>query len=162
MTTRSWIRVAAIAVMPAFLAGATLLAQDEKKAAPKAKAKATTKAGTKRLPNNWAKLDLTNEQKDKYWAASAEDEKKIDALKAERKALQDKVKEIGAKLKPLEDGDRFLSILTDAQKKKLDQIKAESARKSADKAVAKAKDAAEKATTGRSPKDKSKDAKKDG
>jgi septal ring factor EnvC (AmiA/AmiB activator) len=125
-----FVRAVALATLPVVLFAASAVGQDDKK----------KDAGKSRLPNNWKQLDLTEAQKEKYFAMSGAREKQIDALKADIAPLQTKLNAMKKQLKELEDGDAYLSVLTVEQKDKLAKIKLESAKKSAEKAAAKAKE----------------------
>ena len=112
------------------LAGSFLVAQETKKPDPKAPA---AKAAPNRLPANYGKLDLADDQKDKIYAIQSVYDPKIDALLAQIEALKDKQEaEIDAILKP-------------AQLKKLAEIRAEK------KKAQEAKAAAEKAAATAAP-----------
>src|SRR4029079_10611399 len=124
----TFLRAVALAVLPVLMVAASASGQD-KKDAPKT-----------RLPNYWKQLDLTDQQKEKYHQMSGAREKQIDALKTDITELQTKLNAMKKQLKELDDGDAYLSILTQPQKEKLGKLKAESAKKSAEKAVAKAKE----------------------
>ncbi len=65
------------------------------------------------LPQNWNKLGLSDEQKQKIYAAQAEYGVKIDALQKQIKELQAKQREAMEK------------VLTDAQKTRLRELAAE-------------------------------------
>jgi Spy/CpxP family protein refolding chaperone len=125
-----FLRAVALASLPVVVFAASAVAQDAKK----------NDGGKSRLPNYWKQLDLTEEQKQKYYSMSGAREKQIDALKADIAPLQTKLNQMKKQLKELEDGDAYLSVLTADQKDKLAKIKVESAKKSAEKAVAKAKE----------------------
>jgi flagellar basal body-associated protein FliL len=66
---------------------------------------------TGHLPPNWAKIGLTNDQKQEIYKINLKYTTKIDKLKAEIEAL-----------KAEEDAERY-KVLTDDQKKKLREIK---------------------------------------
>lgn len=125
-----FLRAAALVSMPVVLFAASAFGQDDKK----------KDNGKSRLPNNWKQLDLTEPQKEKYFAMAGARDKQIEALKADIAPLQTKLNAMKKQLKELEDGDAYLSILTNEQKEKLAKIKVESAKKSAEKAAAKAKE----------------------
>jgi Spy/CpxP family protein refolding chaperone len=127
MTT--FVRIAALAALPVVLLAASASAQDEKKKG----------SGKPRLPNNWKQLDLTEEQREKYYQMAGAREKQMEALKADIDQLQSKLTTMRKKYKELDDGDDYLTLLTEDQKQKLAKLKAESAKRSAEKAAAKAK-----------------------
>jgi septal ring factor EnvC (AmiA/AmiB activator) len=103
-----------------------------------------------RLPNNWKALELTDQQKEQYYRMSGAREKQIEALKTDINELQTKLTAMRKQLKELDDGDTYLTILTAEQKDKLAKIRTESAKKSAEKAAAKAKEMER--TGGKAPK----------
>jgi hypothetical protein len=123
---------ALLAVVPLALMTAVVSAQDEKKPKPPKQAKS-------RLPLHWSKLDLTDEQKEKYLTQAKDDLAKEDALLSEIKELKAKTSKLNEQVKSLKSGDKYLSILSPVQVAKLNEIKAESAKKSAEKAAEKAK-----------------------
>ncbi len=105
------------------MAGSLLVAQDKKP-----DAKAPSKKVVNRLPNNFGKLGLTDEQKAKILEIQAANDPKIAELNAQLKALKDK-----------ETAD-VEAVLTADQQKQLADIKAAAKKKSDDdKAAAKAK-----------------------
>lgn len=108
------------------MAGSLLVAQDKK---PETKAPAAgTKKTVNRLPNNYGKLDLAEDQKKKILEIQAGYDPKIDELNAQLKALKEK------------EQAEVEAVLTPDQKKKLDEIKAEAKKKSdEDKAAKKGK-----------------------
>jgi hypothetical protein len=89
-----------------FVAGGLLFGDDTKKEQPARGARAS-------LPANWAKLGLTDDQKQKILATRTEYRTKIDALQREIKDLQKK------------ELDECVKVLTDAQKARLKEIAAE-------------------------------------
>ncbi len=94
-----------------FVSGITaglLIGADEKK--PDKKPDDPVKV-TGHLPPNWAKIGLTNDQKQDIYKLNLKYTTKIDKLKAEIEAL-----------KAEEDTERY-KVLTDDQKKKLKEIK---------------------------------------
>ena len=103
-------------------------------------ASAQDDANRPRLPNNWKALELTEQQKEQYYRMSGAREKQIEALKTDINDLQTKLTAMRKQLKELDDGDTYLTILTAEQKDKLAKIRTESAKKSAEKAAAKAKE----------------------
>jgi hypothetical protein len=125
-----FLRAVAFASLPVVVFAATAVGQDDKK----------KDNGKSRLPNYWKQLDLTEQQKEKYFAMAGARDKQIEALKADIAPLQTKLNAMKKQLKELEDGDAYLSVLTTEQKEKLAKIKVESAKKSAEKAAAKAKE----------------------
>jgi septal ring factor EnvC (AmiA/AmiB activator) len=144
-----FLRAVALASLPVVVFAASAVAQDAKK----------NDSGKSRLPNNWKQLELTEEQKQKYYAMAGAREKQIEALKADIVPLQTKLNQMKKQLKELEDGDTYLSVLTTDQKDKLAKIKVESAKKSAEKAAAKAKEMEK--TGGKAAKSTKKTEKKD-
>src|SRR5690349_8675159 len=126
----NFLRAAAMASLPIILFAASAVGQEDKK----------KDAGKSRLPNYWKQLDLTEQQKEKYFQMAGARDKQIEALKADITPLQTKLNAMKKQLKELEDGDAYLSVLTNDQKDKLAKIKVESAKKSAEKAAAKAKE----------------------
>ena len=125
-----FLRAVALVCMPVVLFAASAVGQEEKK----------KETGKPRLPNNWKQLELTDQQKERYYSMAGARDKQVDALKADIAQLQTKLNAMKKQLKELEDGDAYLSILTNEQKDKLAKIKTESAKKSAEKAAAKAKE----------------------
>ena len=126
-------------VATVLLVGSLLLAQDSKKgdskaAKPdaKAEAKGETKKAGNRLPNNFARLSLSDDQKKKVFAIQAAHDPKISELEAQLKSLKDKeMAEIEA-------------VLTPEQMKNLNSIRAESKQKQEAAKAAKAKSAEKK------------------
>lgn len=107
------------------VAGSLVFAQDEKKPEGKGPAKKVQN----RVPDNFGKLNLSDEQKTKIYAVQAAHQAKIDELNAQLKALKEKIQaEVDA-------------ILTPDQLKQLNEIRAEAKKKQAD---AKAKAATDK------------------
>ena len=127
-----FLRAVALASLPVVVFAASAVAQDAKK----------KDDGKSRLPNYWGKLDLTEQQKEKYYSMSGAREKQIEALKADIAPLQTKLNQMKKQLKELEDGDAYLAVLTAEQKDKLNSLKVEAAKKRADNATAKAKEMA--------------------
>lgn len=115
------------------MASSLLVAQDKKS---EAKAPAAAKKAVNRLPNNFAKLGLTDEQKKKILDIQAANDPKIAELTAQLKALKEKeMAEVEA-------------VLTADQSKQLADIKAAAKKKADDdKAAAKAKGGEKKAET---------------
>ena len=128
------------------MAGSLLIAQDKK---PEAKAPAAAKKAANRLPNNFAKLGLTDEQRKKILDIQAGNDPKIAELNAQLKALKDKeMAEVEA-------------VLTLDQSKQLAEIKAAAKKKADDdKAAAKAKGGEKKAETAATEPAKKPDAEK--
>jgi hypothetical protein len=91
-------------VTAGFLVGADDKKPDEKKPDDPVKV-------TGHLPPNWAKLGLSNDQKQDIYKIQLKYTTKIDKLKAEIEAL-----------KAEEDAERY-KVLTEEQKKKLKEIK---------------------------------------
>jgi Spy/CpxP family protein refolding chaperone len=91
------------------MAGSLLVAQDKK---PEAKAPAGAKKSVNRLPNNFGKLNLSDEQKKKILDIQAANDPKIAELTAQLNALKDK-----------EQAD-VEAVLTPDQAKQLAEIKA--------------------------------------
>lgn len=136
-----FLRVFAVAALPlVLLAGAS--AQDDKK----------KDSGKPRLPNNWKQLDLTDQQKDDYYKMAGARDKQMDALKADIDQLSSKLAAMRKQYKELDDGENYLTILTADQKDKLAKIKVESAKRSAEKAAAKAKELEKTGGKAKSPK----------
>jgi hypothetical protein len=81
------------------MAGGTLFGDDEK----------TTKAKGS-LPQNWSKLGLTDEQKQKVYSIQGQYRTKIDGLQQQVKQLQK------------QERDELGRVLTDAQKARLKEI----------------------------------------
>src|SRR6476646_5747635 len=104
-----FLRAAALVSLPVILFAASAVGQDDKK----------KDSGKSRLPNNWKQLDLTEQQKEKYFEMAGARDKQIDALKADIAPLQTKLNAMKKQLKELEDGDAYLSVLTVEQKDKL-------------------------------------------
>ncbi len=116
-----------------FLVGSLLFAQEAKKSetkAPEAKAEVAKKV-VNRLPNNYAKLSLTDEQKKKIYSVRSTYASKIDELEAQLQSLKDK------------EQAEIETVLTADQLKLLGSIRAESKQK---QEAAKAAKAAEKKT----------------
>jgi hypothetical protein len=124
-----YLRAVALASLPVVVFAASAVAQDAKK----------KDDGKARLPIYWGKLELTEDQKEKYYSMAGAREKQIEALKADIAPLQTKLNQMKKQLKELEEGDAYLSILTAEQKEKLAELKVESAKKRAENAAAKAK-----------------------
>jgi len=114
------------------MAGSLLVAQDKK---PEGKAPAAAKKSVNRLPNNFAKLSLSDEQKKKILDIQAANDSKIAELTAQLNALKDK-----------EQAD-VEAVLTPDQSKLLAEIKAAKKKADDDKAAAKAKGGEKKAET---------------
>lgn len=89
--------------------GGGLTGQDAKKE-KESKPATTTKAKGSQLPQNWAKLGLTDDQKSKVYAIDAKIDQEIDKL-------NDKIKE----LKEVKKKEQ-LEVLTPEQKKRLEDI----------------------------------------
>ncbi len=83
----------------------TLVGQDAKKDAEKPKTTAKVKGN---LPQNWAKIGLSDEQKQKVYTIDAKYDEEIDALTAKIKELKDKKKK------------EQLEVLSPEQKKRLE------------------------------------------
>jgi len=148
-----FLRAAAVVCLPAVLLVGTASGQDDKK----------KDAGKSRLPNFWKQLDLSDKQKEEFYKMAGAREAQVDALKTDIAELQSKLNDMKKKLKELEDGEAYQSILTSAQKEKLAKLRAESMKKSAEKAMAKAKDMEKgktKTTTKTEKKTETKDSKK--
>jgi membrane protein involved in colicin uptake len=126
-TMKSAMRVGGLSCsLAAVLVGSLLFAQEPKKTEPKADA---AKKVQNRLPNNFAKLSLTDEQKKKVFAVQGSYGPKIDDLEAQLQALKDKQQaEVEA-------------VLTPDQLKKLGEIRAETKQKQEAAKAAKAKTA---------------------
>ena len=105
------------------LAGSLLFAQDAKK--PEAAPGGAPKV-QKRVPDNFGKLNLTEEQKTRIYAIQAANAVKIDELEAQLKALKEK-----------QDAD-IVAVLTPDQAKVLATIRAEGKLKEAERAKARA------------------------
>ena len=115
------------------MAGSLLMAQEKK---AEVKAPAAAKKSVNRLPNNFAKLSLSDEQKKKILDIQAANDPKIAELNAQLKALKDKeMADVEAVLTP--DQSKQLAEIKVAAKKKADD----------DKAAAKAKGGEKKAET---------------
>ena len=121
------LRAVVLAMLPVALLVATASGQEEKKTAAKS-----------RLPNFWKQLDLSDEQRQKYYEMAGTRDKRMNDLKQDIAELQDKLTEMKKKLKDLDDGAIYLTILTKEQKDKLTKLKAESAKRSAEKMAARA------------------------
>lgn len=120
------------------LLGATVAFTQEKQAPkegaenPKTAAKKGDDKLKGRVPPNYAKIDLTTAQREKIYAIQAGYDAKLDELKDQIKALVEK------------RDSEIEAVLTPEQKAKLDQARAESKKKTEDKAEAKKKAAEEK------------------
>lgn len=135
-TLRSWCLGTTLAM--ALTVGAFVSAQDKKTDAVKAPEKKaeTTKKGGNRLPANFAKLQLSDDQKTKIYSVQATYDTQIDELKAKLKALQEKQEsEIEAILKP-EQLKELTDIRAAAKKKADDKKAADKAKADADKKAA--------------------------
>lgn len=107
----SW-RGPAVSLCMVLMAAGSILVAQEKKAETKGAKKA---AG--RLPGNFGKLNLTDEQKTKIYAVQASYESKLDELNAQLKALKEKqAAETEAVLTP--DQMKILTGLREEAKKK--------------------------------------------
>ena len=106
------------------MAGSLLIAQEKK---ADSKASAAAKKAQNRLPNNFAKLDLADDQKQKIRDIQASYDPKIDELQAQLKALKEK------------EQTEVEAVLTPDQLKQLTTIKAEAKKKSDDEKAAKTK-----------------------
>jgi len=146
------LRALAFVSFPVVILAASAAGQEEKK-----------KDGAKsRLPNFWKQLDLSEEQKQKYYEMAGARDRQMDALKQDIAELQNKLAEMKKKLKDFDDGSAYLTVLTKEQKEKLAKLKAESARRTADKAAAKLKELEKSAkTTAKTTKTKKSDKKED-
>lgn len=107
-------------VLAVLVAGSLVFAQDEKKPEGKGGAKGGAKKVQNRLPDNYGKLNLSDEQKAKIYAVQAANQPKIAELNAQLKALKDQIQaEVDA-------------VLTPDQLKLLGDIRAEAKKKQAD------------------------------
>lgn len=106
------------------LAGSLLIAQEKK---PDAKAPAGAKKVVNRLPNNFAKLGLAEDQKKKIRDIQAGYDPQIAALTAQLNALKDK------------EEAEVEAVLTPDQQKQLATIKSDAKKKADDEKAAKAK-----------------------
>ena len=106
------LRCSLVAVL---MAGSLLVAQEKK---AEIKAPAAAKKSVNRLPNNYAKLGISEDQKKKILEIQAGYDPQIAALDAQLKALKDKEK------------SEVEAVLTPEQLKQLETIKAESKKKS--------------------------------
>ena len=106
------------------LAGSLLIAQEKK---PDAKAPAGAKKAVNRLPNNFAKLGLAEDQKKKIRDIQAGYDPQIAALTAQLNALKDK------------EQAEVEAVLTPDQQKQLATIKSDAKKKADDEKAAKAK-----------------------
>jgi len=147
-----FLRAIVLFSFPVVILAASASAQDEKK-----------KEGPKaRLPNFWKQLDLSEDQKQKYYEMAGARDRQMDALKQDIAELQNKLAEMKKKLKDFDDGSAYLSVLTKDQKEKLAKLKAESAKRTADKAAAKLKELEKSTkTTAKTTKSKKSDKKDD-
>jgi hypothetical protein len=93
-------------LLVAFLAGGLLHGDDPK----------TPLKGSGSLPQDWSKLGLTNEQKQKVYTIESEYNSKLDGLQQQIKTLQEQKR------------DELANVLTDAQKARLKEILAYRAR----------------------------------
>lgn len=114
------LRCSLVAVL---MAGSLLVAQEKK---AETKAPAAAKKSVNRLPNNYAKLGISEDQKKKILEIQAGYDPQIAALNAQLKALKDK------------EQVEVEAVLTPEQLKQLETIKAE-AKKKSDDAKAKGK-----------------------
>jgi glucan phosphorylase len=103
------IRIGLFFVGVLFLCG-TIIGQDAKKETKDSKDNKDTAKAKGVLPQNWSKIGLTDEQKQKVYIIDAKFDKQID--------------ELIAKIKELKDDKRKeqLKVLTDDQKKRLEEI----------------------------------------
>jgi hypothetical protein len=112
------------------MAGSLLIAQD-KKGDTKGTAPAAAK-GKSRLPSNFGKLNLADDQKTKIYGIQASFDPKIDELEAQLKVLKDKEQaEVEAVLTP-EQSKQLATLKAEAKKKKADDAKAAAKAKPAD------------------------------
>lgn len=102
-----------------------------KKADRKAQGEPAKRAYRGRLPNHWTKLELSEEQKEKIYAAqrkaradSAELRERLDKLTEESRKLREELNQRRDKL-----AEFLLSVLTDTQRKQLEQVLAEAAKR---------------------------------
>ena len=117
------------AVTVAALLGVVAAAQDGNKA----------EATKERLPFHWKQLDLTEEQKAKYKKLSGETEAKKEKLSVEIDRQKGKLKGLQTEYKKLDAGDEFAeAVLTPPQREKLTAIRADAAKKTAEKSAKKA------------------------
>jgi Spy/CpxP family protein refolding chaperone len=110
---------ASLATLMLLSSSAGLQSQDKKEAAPK---------GTRQLPSNWAKLDLTPAQKEDIYKLQAEYRSKTDKLREEIRALD------------AELAKKRSALLTADQKKKLAELVGADLGESKEKAKEKTKE----------------------
>ena len=98
-------------------------------AKPAAKTAAEVEKPKGRLPNNFGKVDLTSAQREKIYAIQSDYDTQLDALKDQIKALVAK-----------RDAD-VEAVLTAEQKSKLEELRAETKRRTAELVEARKKEA---------------------
>jgi Spy/CpxP family protein refolding chaperone len=129
---RSWCLSSSLLV--ALMVGTFVSAQDKKPDAAKAgDKKAEAKKSGNRLPANFGKLDLSDDQKTKIYAVQDTYDTQIDELTAKLKSLKEKQDtEIEAVLKP-EQAKQLADLRAAAKKKNEDKKAADKTKADADK-----------------------------
>lgn len=109
-------------VLAVLLTGSLLVAQEKSESKPAAKPAAAPKAQV-RLPDNFAKLSLADDQKKKIYGIRATYSEQISQLEAQLKALREKeMAEVETVLTP--DQLKLLTGIRAETKKKLDDARA--------------------------------------
>lgn len=114
----------ALTLVGCWLVGGSALLFAEDKPAKKSEDKAEAK---RRLPNNWSKLDLSDDQKEKAYNALEKGRKANGPLASEVKDLRARLKVKAAALKDADAAldKELIAILTPAQRQKLEDLKSQ-------------------------------------
>jgi colicin import membrane protein len=127
---RLWLGLSAVLVALAVVSAPQLFSQEKAKPAAEP-AKKEAKGPARRLPNNFGKLGLSDEQKEKVYAVQAKYAGEIAQLQKQLADARAKIKTESEALLTADQKAKLAEILAEAKKKADEEKKAEEAKKAA-------------------------------
>lgn len=129
--------------------------QTQEKAGEKADSEKTTRAFRGRLPNYWTQLGLSEEQREKIYAAQRKAREKSSSLEEQLEKLQQQVRELRDEIGTIRDDLRteLHGYLTPEQAEKLVKVQEEAAKARLERRAARAKQRAKAKAKPKAPSD---------